>query len=119
MGGVKTVVGWGWFNPGDVNQNSGGGYGALDKIRACPEALTINPEKTTVFGASIRYGTAHLQWGNSLLTGGSDDKPFGAAYGYNAWLYQGSLLGMSLDAFVKGGITGTETYRMSRMGSEA
>jgi prepilin-type N-terminal cleavage/methylation domain-containing protein/prepilin-type processing-associated H-X9-DG protein len=63
---------------GNVSQNTSGGYGGIDKIRACPEAPTM------IGTASPTIGTAHSQWGNSLETGLGQ---FGGSYGLNGWTY--------------------------------
>ena len=58
-----------------------GGYGAVDKLRICPEA------PAPVGNApSPSFGTAHLQWTNSPETGTG----VSASYGFNAWLYDPS-----------------------------
>src|SRR5579862_5700132 len=72
LNGGQSAVGAG------VNENTSGGYGGIDKIRACPEAPTL------VGSASPTFGTAHSQWGNSTETGLGQ---FGGSYALNGWTY--------------------------------
>jgi len=96
-----------------VNSNSGGGYGALDKIRSCPEASAMDGSGTGTFG------TAHTQWGNSIETGGTAANPFSASYGYNGWLYNGDASGGQLSSMAnQRGTANGESYRQSRMANE-
>jgi len=79
---------------GTISQNTGGGYGALEKIRFCPEATDYGTAQASGFSAV--FGNAHKAWANSPFTGGTAALPFGSSYGLNGWVYSysGSDMGM-------------------------
>jgi prepilin-type N-terminal cleavage/methylation domain-containing protein len=91
-----------------ISTASGNGYGASDKIRACPEAPDVSGG--TSGGSGETYGNAHAAWGNSPHTGGSASEPFGGSYGLNGWVYNG---GSSLTTYT-GNVPSTHYYRMIR-----
>ncbi|HVT79351.1 MAG TPA: prepilin-type N-terminal cleavage/methylation domain-containing protein [Phycisphaerae bacterium] len=64
----------------------GGGYGALDALRLCPEALESVTQNAAV---QPWWGAARFAWGNSVETGPDPvtNKPLIASYGLNGHLY--------------------------------
>jgi prepilin-type N-terminal cleavage/methylation domain-containing protein len=77
-GGIAAGAG------GTVNVNTTAGYGALDKIRFCPEATDYGKNAGAM---NTLFGDAHSAWSNSPLTGGNTSLPFGSSYGLNGWVY--------------------------------
>jgi prepilin-type N-terminal cleavage/methylation domain-containing protein len=94
-----------------ISTASGNGYGALDKIRACPEAPDTSSSSRG--GSGELYGNAHAAWGNTPFTGGSASEPFGSAYGLNGWVYNGTTDANMMNTFSRGA-TSDFFYRLLR-----
>jgi prepilin-type N-terminal cleavage/methylation domain-containing protein/prepilin-type processing-associated H-X9-DG protein len=60
------------------------GYGAIDKLRLCPEAIQTS---STNLAQQPWWGRAHLAWGNSAETNLTTGPALVASYGLNGYRY--------------------------------